>query len=264
MSDTGYSHIKVEMCERRGRITLNRPDKRNPLDWDTIKECRMAVANFEQNPALATVVVTGSGEAFSAGGDLEKYIALFEDGPGFRGFMDDFYLLFRAMRDSRLVYIAGINGVCVAGGLELLLACDLVVASERARIGDAHLNFGQLPGAGSSIRLWRSVGVHRAKHLMLSGDILSAEQAQRIGLVNEVFDEAAFDRGIIALVEKIEQKSPAGVRGAKWLLNEAVDLDLEGGLRAEMDYVHKYATTERDPREGLRAFMEKRTPRFGS
>jgi enoyl-CoA hydratase len=208
------------------------------------------------------VVITGAGDAFSAGGDLEKYVTLFESAPDFRGFLDDFHRLFDGIRKSKAVYIAAINGTCVAGGLELLLACDLVVASETAKIGDGHLNFGQLPGAGSSIRLWRSIGAHRAKHLMFTGDLLSARDAHAIGLVNEVHAPDSFESGLQALIAKIERKSPASVRGAKTLLNAAIQLDLEAGLRAEMDYVHAYATTEPDVREGLRAFLEKRTPAF--
>ena len=258
-----FSNISVELGAQQTTITMIRPEKRNPLDWDTVKELRAAVVALQSVPNLMAVVVTGSGNAFSAGGDLEKYLTLFRSVPDFHGFMEDFYELFRAIEMSDAVYIAAINGVCVAGGLEVLLACDLVVATEDARIGDGHLNFGQLPGAGSSIRLWRSIGAHRAKHLMFTGDLLTARECQQMGLVNEVYPATDFQAGIDRLVGKILAKSPVGVSGAKHLLNLAIRDDLETGLRAEMAFVEHYATTQSDPIEGLMAFKEKRKPKFG-
>jgi len=258
-----FCNIRVETSLPHATITLNRPDKRNPLDWDTVKELRAAVSTLKATPQVMTVAVTGSGSAFSAGGDLEKYLELFRSAPDFHGFLEDFYQLFRAMEASPAVYIAVVNGTCVAGGLELLLACDIVIASEDARIGDGHLNFGQLPGAGSSIRLWRSVGAHRAKYLMFTGELLSAREAERLGIVNEVHSPAELQSGLDALVAKLHAKSPAGLRGAKHLLNTAIREDLESGLKREMEYVERYATTEPDPMEGLIAFKEKRKPRFG-
>jgi enoyl-CoA hydratase len=258
-----FKTIRVEIAARHATVRLNRPEKRNPLDWATVKELRDAVLALQETPGLMAVVVTGSGDAFSAGGDLEKYLSLFRCGEDFRGFMEDFYQLFRAIECSDAVYIAAINGVCVAGGLELLLACDIAVAVDDAKIGDGHLNFGQLPGAGSSVRLWRSIGAHRAKYLMFSGDLLTAQACERIGLINEVYPRNGFEAGIEGLVKKILAKSPVGLRGAKHLLNTAIRTDLEAGLRSEIEYVQKYATTERDPIEGLMAFKEKRPPKFG-
>ena len=258
-----FRNIRVQTSAPHATITLNRPEKRNPLDWDTVKELRQAVSELQTIPNLMTVAVTGSGSAFSAGGDLEKYLTLFRSAPDFRGFMEDFYQLFLAMEKSAAVYIAVVNGTCVAGGLELMLACDIVMAAEEARIGDGHLNFGQLPGAGSSIRLWRSIGAHRAKYLMFTGDLLTAREAERLGLVNEVHPRASLQAGLEGLLAKLHTKSPVGLRGAKHLLNTAIREDLEGGLRSEIDYVERYATTEADPMEGLMAFKEKRKPRFG-
>jgi len=257
-----FRNIRVEIAAPHAVITLNRPEKRNPLDWDTIKELRSAVVALQSTPHLMTVAVTGSGSAFSAGGDLEKYLELFRSAPDFRGFLEDFYQLFRAMEASTAVYIAVVNGTCVAGGLEMVLACDIVIASEDARIGDGHLNFGQLPGAGSSVRLWRSIGAHRAKYLMFTGDLVSAREAERLGIVNEVHSTAELQSGLEALLAKLHAKSPAGLRGAKHLLNSAIREDLESGLKCEMEFVERYATTEPDPMEGLIAFREKRKPRF--
>lgn len=259
-----FRNIQLDVSGRHAEITLSRPEKHNALDWDTVKELRTAVAELGNHPRLMTVVITGTGDTFSAGGDLEKYLTLYRDAEGFRGFMEDFYDLFRAIELSPAIYIAVVNGICVAGGLEMLLACDVVVAAEEARIGDGHLNFGQLPGAGSSIRLWRSIGVHRAKYLLFTGDLLSATECQQVGLVNEVHPRTELRTATDRLLARFHAKSPVGLAGAKHLLNTAIREDLETGLRAEIDHVHNYATTEADPIEGLMAFKEKRAPRFGA
>ena len=161
-------------------------------------------------PDIVAVVITRRGRSFSAGGDLEGYLRLYRHPDEFSAFLDDFFQMLNAIEALSKIYIAAINGVCVAGGLELLLACDLVIAADSARIGDGHLNFGQLPGAGGSQRLPRAIGLLRAKHLT----------------------------------------------------NLTLTTDLATGLRREIEFVHRYATTEPDATEGLLAFKEKRKPVF--
>ena len=180
----------------------------------------------------------------------------------FPPFLDDFFQMLNAIEASSRIYIAAINGVCVAGGLELLLACDLVIAAASARIGDGHLNFGQLPGAGGSQRLPRAIGLLRAKHLILTGNLLSAEEAERIGLVGQVVPDEALDQAVDALVAGLDEKSRVGLRGAKHLTNLTLTTDLATGLKREIEFVHHYATTEPDATEGLLAFKEKRKPVF--
>jgi enoyl-CoA hydratase len=261
MSEQGYRNIKVEWEGRAARITLDRADKLNPLDWATIKELRLAIAEVEKSDCLA-VIVTGSGRSFSAGGDLEGYIKLYANPDQFRQFLDDFFAMLDAIETSEKIYIAAVNGVCVAGGLELLLACDISFAADTAKIGDGHLNFGQLPGAGGSQRLPHAIGLVRAKHLMLSGKLLTAAEAERIGLVGEVVPAAELDARALAFVADMAEKSPVGVRGMKHLANKTLTLPLAEGLRYEMDYVHNYATTVPDATEGLMAFRDKRKPDF--
>jgi enoyl-CoA hydratase len=261
MSEPAYENIQLEWGEQSARITLARPDKLNPLDWSTIRELGRAVAEIDASGRLAAIV-TGSGRSFSAGGDLDGYIALYRDPDRFRQFLDDFFAMLDAIERSRTIFIAAVNGVCVAGGLELLLACDLVVAADTAKIGDGHLNFGQLPGAGGSQRLPRAVGLLRAKHLMLSGRLLTAAEAERYGLVGEVVPADQLDAAVARIVADLAGKSPVGVRGAKHLANQTLSLSLADGLGYEMDYVHDYATTVADATEGLIAFRDKRKPEF--
>lgn len=264
MTTDTFQRILVTRHEGYATIRLNRPDKMNPIDVDTLREMRTAVEALDPDPTLRAIVFTGSGKAFSAGGDLEKYLTLFKKPDEFRDFEESFYKMFEFMERSAKIYIAAINGVCVAGGFELLLACDLVIADEGARIADGHVNFGQLPGAGSSVRAWRAMGAVRAKHLMLTGDMLTAREAERLGLVGEVTPAGELEAGVKKLVDKLRSKSAVVLKGMKFLLNEAIRSDLERALRTEIAYVQRYATTEPDVMEGLLAFKEKRKPRYSA
>jgi enoyl-CoA hydratase len=262
MSDQAYENITIDRDGAAARITLSRAEKLNPIDWATIKDLRHAIAALEATDCLA-VIVTGSGRSFSAGGDLEGYIGLYKSKERFRQFLDDFFAMLDEIEKSEKIYIAAINGVCVAGGLELLLACDLVIAADTAKIGDGHLNFGQLPGAGGSQRLPHAIGLLRAKQLILSGKLLTAAEAERIGLVGELVPAADLLDAARRIVADLETKSPVGVRGAKYLTNLTLTMPMEEGLKTEMDYVHRYATEEPDATEGLIAFKDKRKPAFG-
>jgi enoyl-CoA hydratase len=244
------------------RLTLARAEKLNPLDWGTVRELKDAVGKIEAMPDVIAVVITGRGRSFSAGGDLDGYLRLYREPDEFSAFLDDFFQMLKAIEASSKIYIAAVNGVCVAGGLELLLACDLAIAAASARIGDGHLNFGQLPGAGGSQRLPHAIGLLRAKHMMLTGCLLSAEKAERIGLVNEVVPDDELDQAVDVLVAQLAEKSRAGLRGAKYLANLTLTTDLPTGLQKEVAFVHRYATTEPDATEGLVAFKEKRKPKF--
>jgi enoyl-CoA hydratase len=169
-----HRNILVERAGGLAVITLNRADKMNPLDRGTVRELRDETAALERDADIAVVVITGAGRAFSAGGDLAGYVKLYRAPAEFRAFLQDFHDLLAALEASEKIYVAAVNGFCVAGGLELMLACDIVLAAEEAKIGDGHVNFGQLPGAGGSQRLPRAIGVLRAKRLMLSGELLPA------------------------------------------------------------------------------------------
>ena len=258
----GEANIELEWRGAWAQLTLARPDKLNPLDWATVRELKAAVETIEAKPAIFAVVITGRGRSFSAGGDLDGYLDLYRNPEKFAAFLEDFFEMLNAIEASSKIYVAAINGVCVAGGLELLLACDLVLAAASAKIGDGHLNFGQLPGAGGSQRLPRAIGLLRAKHLMLTGKLVTAAEAKEMGLVNEVVPDDALDAAATAMIADLDEKSRVGLRGAKHLANLTLSTDLAAGLRQEIEFVHRYATTEPDATEGLMAFKEKRKPEF--
>jgi enoyl-CoA hydratase/carnithine racemase len=252
--------VEVKRSAHCVTLVLNRPEKLNPLDRHTVALLLSHVRELEADPSVGTVVLTGAGRAFSAGGDLDGYVGLYQDPPAFRLFLESFHGLLAAMEASEKIYIAAVNGACVAGGLELMLACDLVLASASARIGDGHLNFAQLPGAGGSQRLPRAIGCLRAKHLILTGQMWTAEQSLLAGLVSEVVPDGELEARCEALAAQMATRSAATLRGAKVLVNAAMTSSREAGLLFELEYVHRYATTNPDAMEGLVAFSEKRQP----
>ena len=258
-----YSDILYEVKDAVARVTINRPDKLNAFTPHTVKELAHAIWRAGADSQVGVIVLTGAGErAFSAGGDLKGYLTLYDDAAGFRTFLRDFDALCAAIEASSKLWIAAVNGVTVAGGLEVMLACDVVLAADDARIGDGHSNFAQLPGAGGSQRLPRAIGALRAKRLLLTGELLTAAEAERIGLVTAVVPAADLQKEALAWAARFEEKSPACLRGMKYLVNEGLPLPVGDALRMEQDYVHAYATGDPDAREGLNAFAEKRPPRY--
>lgn len=243
-------------------LRLNRPELRNPLDHDSVRALLTHVEEAERTPGVRAVVITGVGSAFSAGGDLRKYLDLYEDRPRFSAFLSDFARLCERLERGPLVSCAMINGACVAGGLEVALACDLITVATSARIGDGHLASGQLPGAGGSQRLCRAIGVQKAKEMLLTGRLYSAQEAATMGLVNHVAEDADLEDSTLDLVASCGRHSSLGYAAMKRLIALAGSTHLDDGLSKELSIVEEYATTSHDAREGLRAFLARRPPRF--
>ncbi|MBI5909232.1 MAG: enoyl-CoA hydratase/isomerase family protein [Betaproteobacteria bacterium] len=256
-------NIIVEKGKGVATVTLDRAAQMNPLDGSTVKALLAAWRDLEAEKSLRVVLITGSGGAFSAGGDLAGYMTLYRRPEDFRRFLDDLGTLLDLLEKSDKVIIAAVNGYCLAGGLELMLACDLAIAADTAQIGDAHLNFGQLPGGGGSQRLPRAIGAQRAKDLIFTGRFISGAEAERIGLVARVVPASELMPTARKLADDILAKSPAGVARAKKLVRDGMTMDLARALQFEIDLVHEWATTHPDAMDGLAAFAEKRAPRFG-
>jgi enoyl-CoA hydratase len=257
-----YKNLRLGFEGAVATLTLARPEKLNPIDWGTVKELHAAVREIGAHKGARIAILTGAGRAFSAGGDLAKYIALFKKPEETRGFLDDFNDLLREIERSPVIFLAAINGPCVAGGLELMLACDLAIAAHEAKIGCGHVNFGVLPGAGGSQRLPRAIGAFRAKHFMLTGRLVDGREAERLGLVNEAVPVAGLMEAARAFAATMAEKSPAGLRTMKRLVNTGIEMPLEAALRYEIETVQAYLTTHPDAMEGLVAFRDKRKPQF--
>jgi enoyl-CoA hydratase/carnithine racemase len=242
-------------------ITLNRPDALNAITPAVVSGINAALDKAQQSDVRA-VVLTGTGRSFCAGADL-KFVRseAGNDETALSRFLDTVLLVMNRLETFPMPVIAALNGLTLAGGLELTLCCDLVVAARSARLGDAHANYGLLPGGGSSVRLPRKIGPTRAKYLLYTGEFVPAEQLVAAGLVNEVVDDDMLIPATETLVTKLVNKSPLVLRRMKALVDDGLDQPSAIALRQELlvSEVHAHSY---DLKEGLAAFEEKRKPRF--
>lgn len=243
-------------------LRLNRPDQHNPLDKVTLLELLRLLTELSAPGGPDAIVLTGNGDSFSAGGDMKGYQSLYQDKPQFREFMRTFDDVCTLLEGGSAITVAMVNGTCVAGGLELALACDLITMSEDARIGDGHLRFGQLPGAGGSQRLVRAIGLQQARNWLLTGRLFDAATAAATGLTALVAPADALTRQTLDLTAAAATHSPLAREKMKELLRVAVTMPLDEALQYEQDLVHLYATTSFDAHEGLAAFAERRPPHY--
>jgi len=245
-------------------VTMNRPEELNPLDWDTVRELDRVFGELAADAQVRVVAVTGAGRAFSAGGDMKKYQQLQRHPTDFPQFLADIHDCFMRIGQYPKPYVALCNGVAVAGGIELLLSCDLAIASESARIGDAHLPFGQMGGGGVLTLLPRAVGPARARELIFSGRLLAPAEALDWGLVSKVVPDAELIEAGIAFARDVARKSPLAVSNAKRVLNAAwaEGTGVSAAMRLEREVTGRYCLTSEDAHEGLQAFSEKRKPKF--
>lgn len=242
-------------------ITLNRPHALNAITPDMVAAIDAALDRTEADDIKA-VVLTGRGRAFCAGADL-KFVrtATGGDENALSTFLDSILQLMGRIEKCPRPVIAAVNGITVAGGLELVLCCDLVIAARSARIGDGHINFGLLPGGGGSIRLPRKIGPTRAKLLLFTGDSVPAEDLEAAGLVNEVVDDGDLLPAAGRLVAKLSDKSPLALRRVKLLVDDGLEQPTATALRLELLATEAHAASY-DMKEGLAAFEEKRKPNF--
>ncbi len=252
--------------ERRGAgawIVFNRPERMNPITPELIREMDSALSEAEADPDVRAVVVTGTGNAFCAGAELKNAKSLVEGGSS--GIVDDFLvpvsLLLRRLRAFPKPVIAAVNGYCMAGGLETVLCCDLVVAAESAVFSDAHARYGLLPAVGGAQGLARTVGPFKAKEMLFTADRFTARDMLAAGLVNRVVPDAELQRATQALVDTLAARSPAGLRRMKQMVNDGIEVPWDVAARLELLMAEVHTRSD-DVREGLAAFAEKRQPKF--
>ena len=245
-------------------VVLDRPKQLNAIDWAMLHALDGVISNLAGRDDLCAVLVTGAGRAFSAGGDLKSYVALQRDPVAFPRFVADIHNVFGRLRELPVPVVALVNGVTAAGGLELLLNCDFAVVARGARIGDGHLNYGQMGGGGVLTLLPRTVGLQRASELIFSGRFLDAEEAVEWGLAVRCVDDAALLKTGLEFAALMAKKSPLAVANAKAVLQNlwCTNGDVTSALRFEGERNAYYCLTSKDAPEGLRAFAEKRAPRF--
>jgi enoyl-CoA hydratase len=256
------SAVLLDIRNQVAWVTLNRPDALNAMSPSLLDGISAAVDGIEAADNVRAVVFTGAGRAFCAGGDLTFFkTAIAEDPQAFVRFAEYAQTTLRRVEMLKMPVIAAVNGFAVAGGLELILCCDLVIASDKAKIGDGHANFGIIPGGGSAIRLPRKIPVALAKRLLLTGNLLPAEVLKDYGLVNEVVPADQLMTEVDKLLAEITKNSPLGLGWIKKLVNDGLEQPIDTALRSETNAFESYVHSD-DIREGLDAFEEKRAPKF--
>ena len=251
------STVRFERDGSVARVVLDRPAQLNAISPELLDDLDAACAAVEADTTVGAVALTGSGRAFCAGADLRVVQELAPDPDRWRVFMDLWHRVFDRIERLPVPVVAGVHGLALAGGLELTLVCDLVVADEEARLGDQHVNFALVAGGGGSQRLPRLIGARRAKELMLLGGWIDARQALAWGLVNRVAPAGTVAETTLALAQEVAAKSKAANRTAKLLVDRGLDLDLRTGLKLEKRVVAEHMRGD-DAQAGLRAFAERR------
>jgi enoyl-CoA hydratase len=240
-------------------LKLNRPQALNALTASLVDALTRAIEGAQRDPGVRIIVLTGAGRAFCAGADLKDPAR--KDPEAGADFVKAIGALTELIEASSKPVLAAINGIAVAGGLELVLACDLVIAAESARIGDAHSNYALFPGAGATVRLPRKIGLNNAKLLMFTGEMRPAADWKAFGLVNEVVADEDFMDVVSTLAARLAAKSPLVLARMKQALNDSLEQPAPVGLRYERALAHLHHHSA-DRAEGLAAFKEKRAPRF--
>jgi enoyl-CoA hydratase/carnithine racemase len=262
-----YKTILVEEKDQIAKITLNRPDKLNAVSPDLIAEVKDALEHIRKSEARVVIITGGEMEGkrkmFSAGADLTKSgIDPFSPKlDQIRASSTRGQSMCDMIADYEKPVVAMVNGLALGGGCEILLACDIVVASETAEIGQPEVSLGIIPGWGGTQRLPRKVGPSKAKQMILTGERISAREAEKIGLVNIITAPEKLEEITMELAKKLIRKSPVILKLAKRAVNQGLETSLKNGLKIENDAFVECFSTE-DVREGMQAFLEKREPKF--
>jgi enoyl-CoA hydratase len=240
-------------------ITLSRPEKRNSMTQKMFGELDEAVKRVAAADDVRVLVIQGDGGTFCAGDDLAELVVL--NPPQVRRFLARVQDAFLGLESLEVPVLAAVKGHALGGGLELALACDLILASSEAALGLPETNLGIIPGLGATVRLPRRVGLGRAKELVYSGRIVKADEARRMGLVEDVYPAGVFDAAVREFAGLLASKSPTAIALAKSTINRGMDASLETGLALERE-AFAYCFSLPDAKEGISAFLEKRKAVF--
>lgn len=257
-----YNNITLEIINKIAIVRINRPDKLNALNYETLKELKSVFINLNENQEVFSILLTGTGEkAFVAGADISELNKLnMIEGKRFSEFGQD---VFSYIENIEKPVLAAVNGFALGGGCELAMACHFRYASENAKFGQPEVNLGIIPGYGGTQRLPRIVGKGRAMEMILSGNIITANEALSIGLINKIFKKEELISKSIETLNLINSKGQQAVRFAVKAMNASEQMDLNQGLNYEA-LLFGLGCGTNDFKEGTNAFLEKRTPNFSN
>lgn len=254
-----YKNIIVEKKDAIAKIKINRPQVLNALNHETIKEITKAVNELDTDKKIKVAILTGEGKAFIAGADISTMAKMTPLEA--KEFAELGHNMMNTIENSRLPFIAAVNGYALGGGCETLMACDIVIAGKSAKIGQPEINLGVHPGFGGTQRLPRLVGRMKAKELLLTGKNIDADEAHQIGLINMAVDDDNLMETVEKLAVQIASKSPIQTDFIKALVNKGADIDLNTASSLEISYFSSSFSTK-DQKEGMNAFFEKRKATF--
>lgn len=243
------------------RLTLNRPKAMNSMNLAILGQLEQRLGEVANNDEIRVLILTGSGQAFCAGADLKEVLAGANLAAGEADFLDRADCIFNQLRNFPKPVIVALNGITMAGGLELAMCADIVIAAESATIGDAHANFGVYPGAGGAAVLPRLIPLNMAMYLLMTGKSLSAAEMKSVGLVCEVHADAELADAALTLAKQIAKKSPIALRRMKEVARASADKTRDDALQHEQVMLRRHMRTF-DFQEGLQSFAEKRAPQF--
>jgi enoyl-CoA hydratase len=255
-----FSTILVEKLEQDkvGIITLNRPQVLNAIDYVLRQEMYQVITEWEPDPDVRAIIITGGPKAFSAGADIA---AMIKQTPQETFNRISLWELSNKMLRSRKPIIAAVAGFALGGGCELALSCDIRIAAESARMGQTEINIGIIPGGGGLSRLPKLVGMGKAKELVFTGKLISAGEALKIGLVNEVVPDEQLMDAALKMAKSIAKHSPVALGLAKYAIENAGNMDSYTAESIE-NACFSLTFASADQKEGMQAFLEKRKPNY--
>lgn len=254
-----YKYIKFETVEDVAVVMINKPEVLNALNTDVLLELKKVVADIKDDKKLKVLIISGEGKAFVAGADIEEMEGKTADeGKEFGKLGND---ILRSIETLEIPVIAAVNGFALGGGCELAMACDIRIASEKAKFGQPEVGLGITPGFGGTQRLARLVGTAKAKELIFTARIIKSQEAERIGLVNKVVKPEELEDAAMEMARQIASKGKIAVKYSKEAINKGLEVDIETAITIEENLFGLCFASE-DQKEGMTAFLEKRNPNF--
>lgn len=252
-----YRNILVSTDDQVGIVTLNRPNVLNALSHELMDELVKALEEFDRDEQIRVIILTGSERAFAAGADIKEM----SDETTISIMQKDRFATWDRVKNIKKPIIAAVSGFALGGGCELVMTCDIIVASETAQFGQPEINIGVIPGAGGTQRLTRVLGKYRAMEMILTGRPMTAREAYDLGLVNKVVPPEIYLDEAKTIAKEIAKKSPVAVKLAKEAILKTFEVSLAEGLQFERKNFYMLFSSE-DQKEGMRAFLEKRQASF--